>query len=145
MKNLICTIAIVASGFLPNVIDAQAPVCTWCIANTTIQPAWGPAGYDFVDYYYFPDIDVYYNVPNQKFVFEQRGVWQSKSSLPVRYAGFYLYRAYNVVINNVEPCLELEENRIKYVSIKGMHNKVAIRDSRDHVYVKTSELAEHSK
>ena len=30
--------------------------------NIGSQPAWGPTGYDRVDYYYLPDIDAYYNV-----------------------------------------------------------------------------------
>ncbi len=30
--------------------------------NIGSQPAWGPAGYDYVHYYYLPDLDAYYDV-----------------------------------------------------------------------------------
>lgn len=30
--------------------------------NIGRQPAWGPVGYDYVDYYYMPDINCYFNV-----------------------------------------------------------------------------------
>lgn len=33
-------------------------------ANIVSQPVWGPTGYDYARYYYLPDIDAYYSIPN---------------------------------------------------------------------------------
>src|SRR5581483_6122724 len=50
--------------------------------NIGLQPVWGPVGYDYVDYYYIPDIDVYYNVPRHEYVYYEGGRWTYAASLP---------------------------------------------------------------
>jgi len=40
--------------------------------NIITQPLWGPAGYDYVEYYYIPDIDAYYNVPGAQYVYLEK-------------------------------------------------------------------------
>ncbi len=37
--------------------------------NVESQPIWGPTGYDHVEYYYFPDIEAYYNVPQHMYYY----------------------------------------------------------------------------
>ena len=32
-------------------------------------PAWGPAGYNNVRYYYLPDVEAYYDVPSSMFIY----------------------------------------------------------------------------
>jgi hypothetical protein len=37
--------------------------------NIGSQPLWGPTGYEHVDYYYLPDVESYYYVPQKQFVY----------------------------------------------------------------------------
>ena len=71
MKKLIVLSAIFISGLLCGSTFAQVS----SKVNIASQPIWGPVGYDHVEYYYFPEIDVYYYVPNQKFIYMQYGHW----------------------------------------------------------------------
>src|ERR1035438_10762114 len=52
--------------------------------NIGRQPVWGPVGYDFVEYYYIPDIDVFYYVPTHRFVYLEGGHWIFRTNLPDR-------------------------------------------------------------
>lgn len=58
MKKLILTFALILTC---SAYTMQAQRVSVNI-NIGSQPAWGPVGYDYVDYYYMPDIDCYYSV-----------------------------------------------------------------------------------
>ena len=72
------------------------------INESLIVPAWAPPYQDaqLIRYYYLPDIEVYYDVSNQEFVYLQDGSWMFSSSLPPIYAGFDLYDCFIVVLNS---------------------------------------------
>jgi hypothetical protein len=111
--------------------------------NVDRQPIWGPTGYDHVDFYYLPDIDVYYNVPQHRYYYSDRGRWRNSSSLPSRYRGFDLYHSYKVVVNEPTPYLNDQIYRDKYGSYKGHHDQEVIRDSRDPKYFVNPMHPEH--
>ncbi len=71
--------------------------------NLSTQPIWGPEGYDHVDYYYLPEIDVFYNVPIQQYIYLERGRWTFARILPPRFNGFDLFLGNKVVINEYKP------------------------------------------
>jgi len=104
--------------------------------NLGSQPAWGPVGYDHVDYYYMPDIDAYYNVPQRQFVYMERNRWVFSSELPARYHGYNLYSGYKVVVNEPRPYLHADVYRAKYSQYKGGRgpSQVMIRDSHEDKY-----------
>ncbi len=104
--------------------------------NLNSQPAWGPEGYDHVDYYYMPDIDAYYNVPQRQFVYLEGNRWVFASSLPPRYNGYNLYSGYKVVVNEPRPYLRADVYRARYAQYKGGRGprQVIIRDSHDQRY-----------
>ena len=62
-KKILTTIVILIIAFNSN-IQAQIGLNF----NIGSQPAWGPTGYDKVEYYYMPDIDAYYNVQKKQFI-----------------------------------------------------------------------------
>lgn len=68
---------------------------------TVIVPAWAPpyADHAHIRYYYLPDIEVYYDVWDQEFVYLHDGVWNYSPSLPPMYAGYDLNSSYVVVLN----------------------------------------------
>ncbi len=102
--------------------------------NLNTQPAWGPVGYDYVDYYFLPDIDVYYSVPLHLFYFYDEGRWISRERLPERYHDYDLYRSYKVVVNERDPWRHNRYFREKYSSDRDRHDQEVIRDSRDPRY-----------
>ncbi len=103
--------------------------------NINSQPQWGPVGFDRADYYYFPDLDVYYHVSRKQFIYLYNGRWVFNSNLPRKYANYNLYRGYKVVLNEPTPYLNYKIHRAKYGKYKGWIGKQrAIRDSDDPKY-----------
>jgi hypothetical protein len=111
--------------------------------NLGTQPAWGPTGYDYVDYYYLPDIDVYYSVPLHRYYYNNRGRWISSAYLPSRFHNYNFYNSYKVVVNEREPWRNDQAYREKYSSYKGRHDQQSIRDSRDSKYFINKNHPEH--
>ena len=112
--------------------------------NFETQPMWGPTGYDHVEYYYLPDIEVYYNVPQQRFYYYEGGVWIGRSSLPYRYRHYDFYNSYKVVVNDRTPYRNHRIYREKYFSYRGRHDQPVIRDSRDERYYSNKRHPEHN-
>jgi hypothetical protein len=124
-------------------VPASAQVSISFGFNVDRQPIWGPTGYDHVEYYYLPDIDVYYNVPQHRYYYSDRGRWRNSSSLPSRYRGFDLYHSYKVVVNEKEPYRNDQTYRDQYASYKNRHDQEVIRDSRDSKYYVNPKHPEH--
>jgi hypothetical protein len=82
-----------------NINRAEAQV--HISVNINIQPAWGPSGYDYVEFYYIPEINVYYDVANRLFCHHNRGRWISALFLPEMYSRYDFYSLYKVVLNGV--------------------------------------------
>jgi len=123
---------LIAALFLVSTLNAQVRVSL--NFNLDNQPAWGPTGNDYVENYYLPDIDVYYNVPSHRFYYNEGGRWISRSSLPSRYRDFDLYNSHKVVINESNPWRNHNTYQAKYASYKGQHDQQPIRDSKDSKY-----------
>lgn len=112
--------------------------------NLGTQPAWGPTGYDYVENYYMPDIEVYYNVPSHRYYYNERGRWRSSSVLPSRYGRFDLYNSHKVVVNDRNPWRNNDKYRNQYSSFKGRHDQSPIRDSRDSKYFVNRNHPQHN-
>jgi hypothetical protein len=142
-KNIMRRLLVLAVAvLLSSTVDAQLRINL--SFNVDRQPIWGPTGYDHVEYYYLPDIGVYYNVPRQRFFYNQGGRWISSSSLPSRYRGYDLYHSYKVVLNEPAPYRNDRTYREKYSSYKGRHDQQPIRDSRDSKYFVNKNHPEHN-
>jgi len=104
--------------------------------NIGDQPAWGPTGYDRVNYYYLPDVDAYYDVPNKQFIYQENNRWVNRTSLPSRYRNYDLYTGYKVVVNEPKPYLKNNYYRTTYAKYKNGRGpkQTIIRDSRDDKY-----------
>ncbi len=112
--------------------------------NISNQPIWGPTGYDEVQYYYLPDIDAYYYVPQHRFIYQVGDRWVFSSTLPSRYRNYNLYSGYKVVINEDKPYLRNNVYREKYGSYKDRHDQQPIRDSRDSKYFVNKNHPQHN-
>ncbi|MDP4265631.1 MAG: hypothetical protein Q8941_24135 [Bacteroidota bacterium] len=111
--------------------------------NIGAQPDWGPAGYDGAEYYYLPDIECYYNVPQRQFVYLANGRWTFSASLPSCYAGYDLYSGYKVVVNRPYAYNYFNTDRVQYAHYKNYYGRQECRgnhyyersyDRRDHDY-----------
>jgi hypothetical protein len=138
-------LALFAAVLLSSALSAPAKAQVNINVNYNVdrQPIWGPTGYDHVDYYYLPDIDVYYYVPQHRYFYFEREQWRNSTSLPSRYRGFDFYHSYKVVVNEPTPYRNDKMYRDKYASYKGRHDQEVIRDSRDSKYFVNPKHPEH--
>ncbi|MDB5114518.1 MAG: hypothetical protein JWQ79_10 [Mucilaginibacter sp.] len=132
MKRIILVVAVLVGCLMFKSADAQLRISLGL--NIGSQPDWGPTGYDHAEYYYMPDIDAYYDVPNHQYVYSQNNVWVHAGALPPRYSNYDLYNGYKVVVNDRNPWERAATYRAKYASFKGHRGQQAIRDSRDQKY-----------
>ncbi len=102
--------------------------------NISSQPLWGPAGYDNVNYYYFPDKEAYYSVPDRQYIYSNNGKWVKTTTRPTFFQGFNLNEAYKVVINEPQPYLHHQNYKVKYAGYKGKKSQPIIRYSNDPKY-----------
>lgn len=98
--------------------------------NIGSQPSWGPSGYDYVDYYYLPDIESYYYVPKKQFISMGPSGWLFTTALPPRYRDYNLYNGYKVVINSPQPYRFFSTHKVKYAKYKGNKGQSIIAKSK---------------
>ncbi len=131
MKKLILITAFLFAGIIVSKTNAQVSVNV----NIGVQPVWGPVGYDYVEYYYMPDIEVYYWVPRRQYIYLSNGRWVFSAGLPAAYRSYNLYSGYKVVINEPRAYVYFNQHKVKYKTYKGNYGKqVIIRNSSDPKY-----------
>ncbi len=135
MKKIILIFALlIGAGSYHSVSNAQKINININI-NIGNQPDWGPIGYDYVDYYYFPDINCYYDVNQLRFIYMHNGRWVQSRYLPYRYERYDLYNMYKVILVDIRtPWIFNTRHRRQYVSYVGHRPQHVIRDSRDNRY-----------
>jgi len=132
MKKVFLAAAMLFSCFLVKSASAQVHVSFG--VNIGSQPEWGPVGYDHADYYYMPDIGVYYDVPAHQYIYQSDGVWVRRGYLPPRWQNYDLYHGYKVVVNEPRPWRRDGDFRARYAGYRDRHDQVIIRDSHDDRY-----------
>ncbi len=120
MKKVVLMLLLVSGTAYINETKAQINV------NIGLQPAWGPVGYDYVEYYYLPDVGAYYYVPRRQFIYLNNGNWIYANSLPYRYRTYNLYSGYKVVINEPRPYLRYSKHKVQYAKYKGYNGRQAV-------------------
>lgn len=140
MKKLIFVLALTLSSVLYKAADAQVSLNI----NIGQQPVWGPVGYDYVDYYYFPDADIYYNVPRGQYVYFDGRSWVFSLSLPSRWNRFDLFNSYKVVINEPNPFYRNDYWKSRYMPYRGQHQNI-IYYSREPRYYVIQNHPEHNR
>lgn len=63
------------------------------------NPRWAPDYYYGTRYYYFPDIEAYYDLATRNFVYLSNGQWLFSQMLPPVYSAFNLNNAFIVIVN----------------------------------------------
>jgi hypothetical protein len=113
-------------------------------------PAWGPAGYNSVKYYYLPDVEAYYDVQHSMFIYMVGNSWVHSSYLPSRYRNYDLYGGYKVVMNDYRgntPYRNFKSYKMKYA--KGYRGKsqrnIGVRNVRNNNQVKSHSVIQVNK
>ena len=114
--------------------NAEAQVRVNVNVNIGSQPVWGPVGYDYVDYYYLPDIEAYYYVPTRQFIYLSGGNWVFAYGLPPAYRTYNLYSGYKVVVNRPKAYLYHNTYKVKYQGFRGNRSQAIIRNSSNPKY-----------
>jgi hypothetical protein len=99
MKKLMLIFGLGLMIGMANVHNAEAQVHV--SINIDVQPAWGPSGYDYAEFYYIPELNIYYDVINSMFYYYNERRWISARRLPVTYSYYDFYSLYKVVLNNI--------------------------------------------
>lgn len=93
--------------------------------NFGTPPVWAPADRVEVQYYYLPEVDVYYDVPAQRFIYIRNGRWYRSAALPAKYRGYNLREANVVYLTDYRgnaPCKFHKTHKVKY----GKHGTVYV-------------------
>ncbi len=131
MKKLF-VMMMLASGSLLVASHTQAQVSVNIhIGN---QPAWAPAGYDNAQYYYIPDMDVYYDISAHQFVYLSNRRWVRSATLPAAYRKYDLYKVHKVALNEKNAYRYHDRDRKQYANFRGKYDQQPIRDSHDERY-----------
>src|SRR6185437_4781298 len=141
MKKTFLLLAVAFVTFFSSLTYAQVSVSV----NIGLQPAWGPTGYDNVQYYYIPDAGAYYDVNRRVFVYQEGGRWINAASLPGPYGNIDLYSVHKVVINQPSPWLHDRTYRTQYASFRDHHDQMAIRDSHEERYYQNPGHPQHAQ
>ena len=70
-----------------------------------------------VKFYFFPNLDAYFNVETKQYLYKINGAWILNSVMPTVYRGYSIYNNYKVEItdyHNDKPYEKLAEHKIKF-------------------------------
>ena len=99
MKTLKQTGIITTLVILLTVLNSYGAVPALPQRGRIVNPDWAPAYFPGVRYYYIPDIETFYDLENQDFIYLDDGQWVFSDYLPPMYSGFDLYNAYVVALD----------------------------------------------
>jgi hypothetical protein len=75
-----------------------------------------------IRYYYFPNIQAYFDLKNTEYIYHDKGEWITAEELPHGYMGYSLNNKINVPIrdyNGDDIILQLEAHKKRYPPIRG--------------------------
>lgn len=90
--------------------------------NLGKAPFWAPADRVASQYYYLPEIDSYYDVPAQRFIYPNNGKWVRVKKLPKQYRNYNLKAGKVIYITDYRgnsPYLFHKNHKEKYYLKKG--------------------------
>ena len=98
-------------------------------------PVWAKAAPVNVNYYYLPDIETYYDVPAQRYIYLKNGSWVRNSALPARYKGYNMYQSNPVYLTDYRgnaPYTLYKVHKVKYKGKGRWKSKEYKTDRKEH-------------
>ena len=89
--------------------------------NLGKPPVWAPVNAVATQYYFLPDVDMYYDVPAQRFLYVKNGKWIRAERLPAQYSGYNLRNGTVVYLTDyrgTSPYAFHKNHKVKYVGKK---------------------------
>lgn len=86
-------------------------------ASTTNEPISLTAKTTEIRYYYFPNIEAYFDLQEKVYLYKDQGEWMEAEELPKNYGGYSLYNKVKVSITDYdgdEPYLLLDHHKKMY-------------------------------
>lgn len=111
MKNVMLIGLLASSTFLTIQAKAQG---RFNLNLNAGRPSWGLVGNHAGDYYYLPEIDSYYDIPRQEFIYFDGHGWAYTEQLPYEYRDYDLFGGFKVIINEPRPYLHADIYRQRY-------------------------------
>ncbi|MDE3236469.1 MAG: hypothetical protein KGO81_10980 [Bacteroidota bacterium] len=133
MKKII-TIAIagiVFSSYTKSDAQVRFNVGIHVGAPVYVAPAPAPVYYDNDDFYYYPELDMYFDVAARQYVYFDDGRWMYSAGIPSCYRGYDIYHARRVCINEPRPWIHADVYRERYAYGRPVY---AGRDRDDRYY-----------
>ncbi|MDP9954924.1 hypothetical protein J2X97_000561 [Epilithonimonas hungarica] len=125
MKRLMLLVLMIITIFSTGFVKSQVNVNI----NINSQPDWGPRGYNYVESYYLPEYDIYYNVPHRRYYYFSGNRWLHSTALPVRYRHINLYQTHKVVLVDRYPFKRHKVHYKQYARYRGDHgNHLVVRN-----------------
>jgi hypothetical protein len=121
MKNLLLLLIYINLLSVAK-IKAQATVNV----NLGNAPTWAPAKSVKAQYYYLPEIDTYYDVPQRKYIYRSNNAWVRSSNLPARNRNYNLKKGKIVYITDYRgnaPFNYHKKHKNNYYNPKNNSNK----------------------
>ena len=109
-------------GLLFSLYTANAQVSV--NVNIGTPPVWAPPHPVVTQYYYLPAIDVYYDVPQEQFIYLNNGAWIRSVNLPYRYRNYQLQGSNVVYLTDYRgdaPYRYHKSHKVKYYKDNGYH------------------------
>lgn len=128
MKKLIFLSALITSSFFVKTADAQIGV--HFNINLGPRPVYAPVPPPppvADDYYYLPDAEAYYSVPEHVYYYQSEGRWVGSPRLAGRFEGYDYSRMRHYAINEPRPYLRNDYYRNHFNG-----PQFASRDNRDY-------------
>lgn len=100
--------------------------------NIGSQPAWGPVGHNYVQYYYIPEYNIYYDVLTNRYVYLNNRRWIHAAMLPPHLRHIDLYRTHKVVINQHNPFRYNHRHIRDYGHYRSHRGQMVLRDDRNY-------------
>jgi len=95
--TVVLTVALFAFTFSSCVVPVETASAR--VSVRYVNPPWAPPYYAGVRYYYFPDLELYYDLADGDFVFLSNGRWYFSRELPPFYSEFDLNNAFVISLN----------------------------------------------
>ncbi|MFN3969490.1 hypothetical protein [Flavobacterium sp.] len=105
-------------------VSSQAQVSV--NVNLGKPPVWAPAAPVNTKYYYIPDIETYYDVSAQRYIYLRNGRWHRSAALPAHYRGYDLYKGKTVFLTDYRgnrPYAYYKTHKVKYKGNGNWKNK----------------------
>src|SRR5215471_16870188 len=97
MKYLMCMVCFIAFQIMSSQVTSEVLLKKTENENRVTNYSESPNG---IRYYYYPNLNAYFDLKSSQFVYKQNGEWVRKETIPPNYRGYSLFNKYKVVIKD---------------------------------------------